>query len=405
MRRDEPMRRILSILLLTLTATASIWYCLFTEGNGFSFIYQQKNWVITELGIPSKERYSDSHPVSRNPWDMAVFNGLLYIGSGDYDKNTGPVPIWCYDPKLNLWENSGNVNDEAVARFIEFDGQLIAPGIDPKDNHDFGNYYVLNDNNEWQTVRTVPNGVHMFDIVKHNGETFYAIGNSNGTQSPVQKTTDGTTFEAINMYSDGRLLTGDSSLGFSRCYGLFSMGDRLFAMCNWPNLKAAGFFEYDGTRFNQVSNLKDLKVNDISISRQIMYNEKAVFNGIGYISFGSFYKTADFKTMERIPTPNDSVVQDIVLKDGKMYVLTATKSNDTDDAENTLYTNSVYEYSENANFYEVLSFQYKAPAMIFCKDGSTVYVGIGKNDSTVKKDNPIGTIISFTEENYIIVHN
>lgn len=401
------MRRILSILLLMLTATASIWYCFFIEKD-FSFIYQQKNWVITELGIPTKERYSGSHPVSRNPWDMAIFNGFLYVGSGDYDKNSGPVPIWRYDPDKNVWENSGSVNDEAVARFIELDGQLIAPGIDPKDNHDFGNYYVLGDNNEWQTVRIVPNGVHMFDIVKHNGETFYAIGNGSYAHSPIVKTADNETFKSLDMYSGDRLLTGDSSLGYSRCYGLFSVGNRLFALCTWPSTGIVGFFEYDGTRFNLVSNFRDHKLRDFSVSRQIWYNEKSVYNNTAYMSFGSFYKTTDFKTLERIPTPNDSVVQDIVLYDGKMFVLTVIENDNTDNTnadENALYLNSVYEYSENTGFNEVLSFQYRAPAMSFCKDGNVVYVGIGENDSTVKRDNPIGTIISFTEENYIIVHN
>ena len=401
------MRRISSILLLILTAVASIWYCFFIEEE-FSFVYQQKNWVVTEIGIPSKEHYSDSHPVSRNPWDMTVFDGCLYVGNGDYDKNTGPVPIWRYDPKLNTWENSGIINDEAVAKFIELDGQLIAPGIDPKDNHDFGNYYVLGNNKKWQTVSTVPNGVHMFDIVKHNDEIFYALGNGSYAHSPIVKTADNKTFTPLDMYSENRLLTGDSLLGHSRCYGLFSISNRLFALCVWPSASFAGFFEYDGTRFNLVSHLKDHKLSDFSVSRQVWFNEKAVYDNVAYISFGSFYKTVDFKTLERIATPNDSVVQDIVLYDGKMYVLTVSqnnRANNTDHNENTLYTNAIYEYCENIGFNEILSFQYKAPAMSFCMDGNTIYVGIGKNDPTVKKDNPIGTVIGFAEENYIIIHN
>ena len=72
--------------------------------------------TYTELGIPLSERYPEGIR-ARCPWDMTVFDGKLYIGGGDYDANSGPVDIWCYDIDNGTWENSGTVPDEEINRF------------------------------------------------------------------------------------------------------------------------------------------------------------------------------------------------------------------------------------------------------------------------------------------------
>ena len=57
---------------------------------------------FVELGVPTQSRYSEGVS-ARSPWDMAIFGDKLYIGSGDYDKNSGPVDMWCYDIKNGTW--------------------------------------------------------------------------------------------------------------------------------------------------------------------------------------------------------------------------------------------------------------------------------------------------------------
>ena len=97
--------------------------------------------VYTELGIPTSERYSEG-VTARSPWDMATYENKLYIGSGDYDTNAGPVDMWCYDIDKKTWSNSGTVPEEEIDRFCVIDNKLVVPGIDPQEDWSLGNYYV-----------------------------------------------------------------------------------------------------------------------------------------------------------------------------------------------------------------------------------------------------------------------
>lgn len=345
----------------------------------------EKEHIYTELGIPSAETYKDLLS-ARNPWDITVFDGKLFIGGGDYSKNSGPAAVWYYDLKENLWHCSETVNDEAVAKFLHIDNQLIIPGIDPKDDHTCGNYYTY-DPFGWVTVRTVPNGVHMFDIVEFNGEMFYAIGNSDGTQSPVQKTLDGENFTAVEFYAYGKALSEDPDISFSRCYSLFTANDRLFAFCKWYNTGFYGFFEYNGTSFELCNERPVLDIPSVGTNRQSLLNEQVTFNGKCYISFGTLYCTSDFKELKKLTVPDNAYVEDIAVIDGRMYVLTSKKSTVTEtESAKPEYKNTVWEYSEQEAFTKILSFNYPLSAMSFTLFDGVFYVGIGNyNDPEVDK--------------------
>ncbi len=45
----------------------------------------------TELGCPTADFYEED-PTARCVWDIIAWDGKLYVGSGDYDANAGPVP-------------------------------------------------------------------------------------------------------------------------------------------------------------------------------------------------------------------------------------------------------------------------------------------------------------------------
>ena len=82
------MKRILALWLIFSVLALLLTSCSSTDTiDSITYI---------ELGIPSCERYPEGIR-ARNPWDMAIFGDKLYIGSGDYDKNSGPVDMWCYD--------------------------------------------------------------------------------------------------------------------------------------------------------------------------------------------------------------------------------------------------------------------------------------------------------------------
>ncbi len=57
----------------------------------------------TNIGAPMVDYFDDGRAESRNPWDMAVLDGKLYIGAGDYDKNTGPINLNAFDIEKRKW--------------------------------------------------------------------------------------------------------------------------------------------------------------------------------------------------------------------------------------------------------------------------------------------------------------
>ena len=124
------MKRFICVLLIiTLLPALSACY-VHTPINDAAY---------TELGIPTASHYPEGTR-ARCPWDIIVWNENLYIGSGDYDSNAGPIDIWCYDKKENAWKNTGTVPDEEVYRFCIVNDTLIVPGIDPTEDWTYGNY-------------------------------------------------------------------------------------------------------------------------------------------------------------------------------------------------------------------------------------------------------------------------
>ncbi|MBQ4116012.1 MAG: hypothetical protein IJD37_01410, partial [Clostridia bacterium] len=110
--------------------------------NSFALPYNSDKRIVdyVELGVPSMQSF-EVDTASRCPWDMIIWDEKVYIGSGDYGSNAGPVDIWCYDIQESTWKNSGTVPDEEISRFCVVDNALVAPGIDPTEDWSYGNYY------------------------------------------------------------------------------------------------------------------------------------------------------------------------------------------------------------------------------------------------------------------------
>ena len=145
-----------------------------------------------KIGNPTLVRYpvrgnpaflnSDSSALERSVWDMYYFNRRIYIGSGDWVKNCGPIDIWTYNG--TTFEKEYTVDEESVVRFFEYDNKLFIPGNDPANGDDwsFGNLYI-NDparipNPGWIKLRTLPNCIHLFDIAMFRNK-LYAPFNGN----------------------------------------------------------------------------------------------------------------------------------------------------------------------------------------------------------------------------------
>ncbi len=349
----------------------------------FASCFTSKTVEYTELGIPLSERYSQGVR-ARCPWDMYIWDGKIYIGSGDYDSNAGPVDIWAYDIENKAWENTGTVPDEEVSRFLVIDGKLTVPGIDPKDDWTFGNYYVL-ENGEWCTIRTISGGLHNFDMVEYQGMIFAGLGVYSGEYPIVCSRDGGKTFTPIEMQKDGKAFDTSGS-EVVRISDLFVFDGNLYAAFRYGETEITydlykyenGVFVYDNQLYQKIHQIKFF--NSIIAS-------KTEFKCNMFFTTGYLYATSDMSDFTRVSFPNSEIVYDLYVKDDILYALCGVKQSDGK------YKVSVWKNSSGQTlaFSEAFNFVYDIPPMSMVYDGDTFYIGMGDSSSNNNKN---GMIIS-----------
>lgn len=136
---------------------------------------------IEYLGNPfvKRWRYSENR-YARNIWDMQLYQGRIYLGSGNMDNsppapNTGATDIWAYDPSIKNFVKEGQVDEESIERFRVIDGELFIPGSDAMESWDFGNLYRKTPTH-WKKYRNISNAIHVNDIINYQGQWFSSLG-------------------------------------------------------------------------------------------------------------------------------------------------------------------------------------------------------------------------------------
>lgn len=133
------------------------------------------------VGNPARTRWPDGDGIyARNPWDLAVWKGRLYLGQGNSSNagpapNAGPADIISYDPASGAFATELRTSEEQVERFVPLDGQLFVPGHDPVGVTASGNNYSLGDAG-WVVRRVHPGAIHVYDLHRYNDTWYAAIG-------------------------------------------------------------------------------------------------------------------------------------------------------------------------------------------------------------------------------------
>lgn len=322
-----------------------------------------------ELGIPSEELYTTGIR-ARSPWDMIVWDGTLYVGVGDFDANSGPVPIYKLDLQTDEWSSSELLPEEEFNRFCVLGDRLTAPGIDPRQGWELGNYYVLCDC-EWAQKRVLPNGVHAFDMVEYDGKIFAGLGVPDTESAVVVSSDGGETFSPVEMQKNG-VKVDTSGLDTVRVYDLFVLRGNLYASFLYGNGSPYAYelYRYEDGVF-VFDNDWSGKVNRRGISYRLI-SEKIEYNDRLYIANGYLYVTSDMDQMTRIEFPYAETTFDLALDNGRLYVLNARKLSDGE------IRVSVWKKSGSGEttFTQLFNFVYPvAPTSLAVKDG-VFYVGM-----------------------------
>ena len=336
-----------------------------------------------DLGIPSSERY-ETGICARSPWDMIVWDGYLYVGSGDFDANSGPVNIWRMNLKTGTWESSASLPEEEIDRFCVVDGKLTVPGIDPQESWELGNYYVLEDG-DWVKNRVLPDGVHTFDVTSYKGMIFAGLGVEEGKYPFVVSEDGGKTFSHVEMQRDGEPLD-TSTFEIVRVYNLFTLRDELYAFFLARTSKSGtlqiyryqdGVFKYDNTWSKKI---KIKSISYLPILAKPIYHDKLFF------TTGNLYVTEDMDTVTDLPFPNSETVYDLVYANGKLYALCGETMEDGN-VRVSVWTN---ERGGDENFTESFYFEYPVAPLSLAVSGGTYYVGM----ANTREDNDLnGTIL------------
>jgi len=319
--------------------------------------------IYTEQGIPLENKFSASSN-ARTVWDMIMFDGYLYVGCGDYDKNAGPCDVMRYNLTTKKWENSGTVQDEQINRFQLVNGDLIIPGMDAKEgvyDWSYGNYYQL-ENNEWKTVRSIPNAQHVFDIIKHNGLIFAGIGVGRGSYPVAVSSDEGISFIQVPLYKNGIAVNIDDKDDY-RVYDLFYLNKHVYALFEKDVYRyEEGIFIYEFSWGNKIVN-----ANEFNLSMQ-----KVFFKDMWFFSTGYVFCADEVNNFKYLPLAEGVNIVDMYVDNDILYALHSKKID-------VGYEVAVYK-NESGNaedFIKVTDFDYEIPAISLAVENNTFYFGMG----------------------------
>ena len=327
---------------------------------------------IVELGIPTLVDYSEKD--TRNcGWDTHYYNGRIYRGCGDYDKNGSAVGIWSYDVKDMRWRKEFVTTDVAIQRFIEVNGKLMAPGIDPIGSWDYGNFYVLEEDG-WRKSSRVPSGIHSFDMIGYDDKIFVGLGPNYGYY-PLVYTQDEFNYVSVAFYKNNKLLDfSKSTQGYTatRAYELFTYKGELY--CYLIYLGTYEMYKFTNGRMECVNEETYISQSSNTFNT---WTSKFEFKDKLYLVTGVLYSVtdlADNSAYNRIIMPNQEEVVDAVVKDDKCYLLTYKSVKVNGKYKTTIYES---ETMEKNSFKEVLSFDYEVSPLSFDMVEDEFFISMG----------------------------
>ncbi len=347
---------------------AILLLCLLAFFVPSSVSHEPPTLRLYSLGIP----YAETE--ARNPWDMIAYEGYLYLGAGDYDKNVSPGTVMRLSLDSLTWETLLGYDDEQAERFLLVNGKLLIPGIDAKEGWEYGNYYTVEENTLVKH-RVLTGGVHVWDMAFFDGKTFAALGTAEG-DSPLLVSEDGEQFSPLAFVEEDGKETLLSTPHYTlRIYDLFTVDEVLYAIvtryetANSSAERLVYCYAGDGA-MHRVGPLSD----EIAFVRLRYFPiiAKATVGDSLFFTTGKLYETKDMQTFVDI-TPKDSLyIADMIEAEGALYALGFTMKEDGETLLNTLYR------YENGTFLPIARFDSAVVPLSFTVVGNRFFVAFGK---------------------------
>lgn len=191
-------------------------------------------WSTTSLGNPAASRYPACwQSLPRSPWDLALFDGRLYVGLGNSSNqgasaNAGPSPLFAYNFQQQRWRQEASLPEEQISRFLIAGDQLWIAGEDPRDSWRWGNLYRRKSRERfWWQQRRLPRFIHAHDLAVYKGRLVVAGNVSDAVAHGAQQDRHGSAL-AISV-DDGKTWSVKRMFGW-RATTLLPFSGSLFAV-------------------------------------------------------------------------------------------------------------------------------------------------------------------------------
>lgn len=337
---------------------------------------------VERIGNPAKLSYpADDKTFARNAWDLKAFAGRLYVGLGNRDNsepapNAGPVDVWFFALERGQFVKEGTLPDEQIETFRVIDGQLVIPGNDPMEPWELGNFYRL-DPAGWTKIRTLPSGIHNFDMIKHGEAIYAALGSTYG--AVVAASRDGGM-----TWQEHRLLPNSADYA-ARSHTFFVVDGLLHVSSTARpggriHVFADGAFRpQPGTDFFPGAPRRHLVVAmAASFGRAAVYLAAHRIPGKHFTPFGLFV-ASDARSVRAIDLPQEIVPRDIVVDGDRLLVLGTRKTGGS-------YENHVFETRDLVAWRDMFHFKTAAFARSFELLNGDFYFGLGSDNDDVRPE-------------------
>ena len=326
-------------------------------GDESTLTTHEKNMGLTlSTAVPIADPYRQTYPkddandnYARSIWDMQAYDGRVYIGSGDLVYNRGPVQVWSFTESGGAvdFQKEILVDEEEVARFRVSGGKLLIPGLDSKESWDWGNFYYK-ENGAWTKKRTVPNGLHVWDVAVLGDELFASVTTQAG-YSTLRSKDFGNTWSVLGP--------PPAATGI-----MASVDDKLFIF-TWMKL-----YVLQG---GQVSDFQRIHANP---DRTESFKGGALYANSSICPLSPLYYLPNPAAIEQKIHFGPSSVVDVIVNGNTVYVLTAEQKQGRKQ-----YAGRIFSSSDLANWNKEAEFAVSAMPLSFEMLNGTFYVGLGSD--------------------------
>lgn len=334
---------------------------------------------IEILGNPSAARYQGpARAYARNVWDLQTFDNRLFIGSGNSSNlgpapNAGPADVWAWNPMFARFEKEFVTDEEQISHFVPAGDRLLIGGHDPREPWELGNLYIR-DAGRWRKLRTIPRGIHCYDVTQRDGRLLAALGTPGGGAVAVSE-------------DDGQSWTLHPLKNTGRAFALLDIAGELYASCFNDKL----FVLREGA-FQAVSTdlFPDSTHSETPLAlRATEFGGATVYLGVDntndhqWTPFGLFVARA-IDDIRRLNLPDSTAPCDLLVRNGHVWAL----SNEGPflKHDDLLHVVTVWRSADLTDWHPAARLRSAAPARSMELLGGDLYLGLGCDTADLRPE-------------------